>query len=164
MPWRQRFVTTRRHPLAFTGYAITFMLGLTFLIRPFVEHSILISLNPVWRALWIFELISGGLMGMAILSLPPRDEKRWPDLADLIRLEAIAAFVSAAGLFTYAAGIIDIAGWINAAWILVGFLALGMIARAVQARFFDAKKIESLAGLVDEVARQETMRHEKEGE
>jgi len=134
-PWRQRYITTRRHPLAFAAFLVTATLGLMYAVGLLSTSPTFDGVAHIWRLLWRWEMVTGGLGGVLALSLPPRTSPRWPDLADMLRFEGIAALVSGIGLITYGTGIIMAFGVHRGTttWALLYILGVGMLYRGIQA-------------------------------
>jgi len=145
MPWRQRFITSRRHPLALASYLVTLVLGLLFLVH--VIDTSFLPVSQTWKILWRIELVAGGASGLAFSLIRPRVSPHWPDLADVLRLEGIAALVSTIGFATYIVAIEDVAGpGVHAVTVLLSIMSLGMLGRSVQC-FRDSSFVERMAAL-----------------
>lgn len=145
--WRQRYITTRRHPFAFGVYTLTLMLGILF-----ATHSLGVipfdNVRRLWQMLWTWEMISGGAVGVFALVVPVKPYPNWPDLADCLRFEGIAAIVSAFGLVTYAFAVTETFDALGAGALLIGTLGVVCGYRAWQA-IRDSAYTERLAALAD---------------
>lgn len=149
-----RAITSRRHPLAFAAYAMVLMMGLIFVTEwldigavPIFSH-----LHRYWIWLWEYELVTGGLVSLVTLTLRPRVSPHWPDLADLLHLEAIGAFVSACGVLTYLLAAISLLGLdrVGPSGTILGVLFVGLVIRSFTA-LSDARQVERLGRVVDAV-------------
>lgn len=148
MPWRLRFLTTRTHPLAYTAYACTFLLGLCLTFGFLVTNPVQdIHMWVAW--LWKLELVTGGAVAFTVLCIRPRIAPRWPDLVDLLRAESIGAFVSGMGFIIYAYRIWAIYDSLLMPTLVLGTMGLGMLVRAGQA-FREANEAEYLSAVYDE--------------
>lgn len=151
-PWRQKYLTTRRHPLAMTSYACTLVLGIVFTFN-ILETTSLPGVRPLWDWAWKLMLDTGGLFGVVALLTKPRLSPKWPDLADLLHIEAIAAFVSGLGFIVYAVSITNLVHHLAGSVAVLFVMGAGMLWRSVQARS-EAKKAEYLARVYDDAHRQ----------
>jgi len=149
-----RTITSRRHPLAFAAYSMVLMLGIIFVTRwldigavPIFAH-----LDRVWIYLWEWELVSGGAVSILALCARPRLSPHWPDLADLLHIEAIGAFVGACGVLTYLLAAIKLLGLskVGPSGTILALLSLGLLYRAVQG-LRDARHVARLGRVVDAV-------------
>jgi hypothetical protein len=126
MPWRNKYIAPRRHPLALATYGLVFLMGVLFMAGQF--HSDVIDAllgTSLWRQVWEWLLAVGGLAGL-VGSL-------WRgDLENGLWLERLGAIAGMFGLLTYASGITIIVGIDAPTWLLLGVLALGCLLRAVQ--------------------------------
>lgn len=142
-------IVTRRHPLAFAVYSVVFLLGCVFVFHaygPHTESELFPGISRWWIAAWKWMMVSGGLGAMVCLSTKPRTDGHWPDLADLLHLEGIAAIVAGFGLLTYTVAIVDLTGFADArpALLIYGALILGHVWRGWQA-ISDGRRLEVLA-------------------
>lgn len=156
MPWRSQYLTTRRHPLALALYAVTLLYGIFF----FTHASDVATLHQVshaWRWLWRLEFVTGGGMGLIAAFWKVKAEPGWPDLADCIRVEAIAAFVSGMAFLTYAVSVeLLFRDFSPPTLFQLGIVALfvaGFFWRAVQA-IIESRRVEELGLLVDNTREQ----------
>lgn len=153
-------VMTRRHPLAMALYMVVFLLGIIFVTHfgygQHTEKDLFpgVSEWAIWG--WKVCMVGGGGGAFIVLCLNPRPSPHWPDLADLLHLEGIAAIVAATGLLTYLVAIIDVMGWHQSgpALVLYGVIILGHAARATQA-IKDSVRLERLANRAQVVIDQE---------
>lgn len=148
MLWKERYVTTRRHPLAFATYLVTLVFGLLFATGILDTSVVFSELNPIWQILWEWELVSGGAVAAISLFVRPRVFPHWPDLADVLRFEGIGGLVGGLGMGTYAIVLVSILGLASYAWVLMTILALGMIYRGIQA-IVESSRVERLGALND---------------
>ena len=143
-------VTSRRHPLAFAVYLLVLVMGLIFVFHWFGVHAAQHALFPHvpgWVILmWKWEMVSGGFGASGALLTRPRLSPHWPDIADLLHIEAIGALVCAFGLTTYATAITNLVGFQKAAPSLSLYTLLigGLVFRGIQA-FAEARRLERLA-------------------
>lgn len=143
-------VVTRRHPLAVASYTFTLILGLIFLVHWYgtrVDERVLFHGIPVWVIWsWKLELFLGSAAALVGVLARPRMSPHWPDIADLLHLEAIGAALSGFGLLTYAVAIVDLVGLHAASPDLAVFAPLiaGRFFRSVQA-LREGRSLESLA-------------------
>lgn len=132
MTWKQRNITSRRHPFAFGVYLLTLMLGVCFTFHIFGVLSF-DGVREVYQIMWRAEMLSGGLMGIVSLVLPVKPYPNWPDLADCLRLESISSIVCGFGLLTYAVAISVAFDALGAGALLIGTLGMFCWFRGVQA-------------------------------
>lgn len=138
MPWRNKFIAPRRHPLALSAYAVILLLGFLFVIGVFQSEVIDQLLHgPFWRTVWEWLLTIGGAVSLV-------GALWWRDLEDALWLERLGAIASVSGLLTYSIAISTIAGFQASTWLLLGVLALGCLARAVQITA-EMRRIQRLA-------------------
>lgn len=148
MPWRMRYLTTRAHPLAIASYCCTFLLGFCLTFGLFGTRA-LSGVDPLFDWTWRLELLTGGLAGMVLCSIRPRISPGWPDLADLLRLEAIGAFVGGSGFVIYAYSITELAHEPTLPATVLGAMGLGMVTRSIQA-FIEGRRAQHLAAVYDQ--------------
>lgn len=148
--WRERYVTSRRHPLALAAYAVTMVFGLLFLTGVMDTSVVFAELNPIWQILWEWELFLGGGLAFLSCAIRPRQWPHYPDLADMLRSEGVGALVGGLGMGTYSVVLVTLLGWSSYAWILMALLGLGMIVRAIQA-MIESTRVEQL-GVLTKVA------------
>lgn len=144
-PWRQRFITSRRHPLAFASYLVTFILGGLFAVGV-LDTDAFTNLHPFWKIVWEAELVAGGAAGLVMLLVKPRIKPHWPDLADVLRLEAIAAFVGGLGFLTYCVSLSSATHRFSSVDVLLGVMGCGMLVRSAQA-LYECRYVEQMAEL-----------------
>lgn len=143
-------IVTRRHPIAIASYLFTLMFGLVFVFGLLDSSRAVIDLFPgisEWLIrLWEAELTLGSLACVAAMVLPVRQFPQWPDLADLLHVEAIGAFVSGLGLATYLVAMTELHGWpdVTPDLSVFGTLAVGRFWRSAQA-FKEHTRLEKLA-------------------
>jgi hypothetical protein len=143
-------VISRRHPLALAMYAVVFLLGMIFLTHfgygSHTEADLFPGVSPwaIWG--WKVMMVTGGGGAFAVLCTNPRPSPHWPDLADLLHLEGIAALVAGLGLTVYLVALLDIMGWhqIGPAVAVYGVIIVGHGFRAFQA-LKDSYRLERLA-------------------
>jgi|SRR3954464_14272169 len=149
MPWRMRYLTTRDHPLAYGLYTATFLLGLT-LLTGYVDTVSLHGFDQVMAIMWKLQMLTGGLAALWAIWQKPRMTPNWPDLGDLLRVEAIAAGQAACGYGVYTWSIILFQGRLSIPALVLGVIGVGLFARCVQA-YKESEQAERLALLYDEV-------------
>lgn len=142
-------IVSRRHPLAFAVYGAVFLIGMVFVVHaygPHTESELFPGISRYWIAAWKWMMVSGGLGAMVCLCTKPRTDGHWPDLADLLHLEGIAAMVAGFGLATYLFAIVDLTGFVTArpAILIYGALIVGHVWRGGQA-ISDGRRLEVLA-------------------
>lgn len=126
MPWRNKYIAPRRHPLALSAYSVIFLLGFLFIIGVFKSAALDQLLgSEFWRVVWEWLLTIGGGFGL-VGALWRRD------LEDGLWAERLGDVVSMFGLFVYAGALTSAVGFEVSTWLLLGVLALGCIWRAVQ--------------------------------
>lgn len=128
MPWRARYITSRRHPLALAVYLMLLLMGALFIGGVFDSRILTDVIGIGWQDAWQWLLVLGGGTGLIGVLWP---EKR---LDDALAIEMAGATASTCGLLVYTVSIIVAIGWGNAVWLLLGVLALGCAARGEQAR------------------------------
>jgi hypothetical protein len=149
MPWRMRYLTTRDHPLAYGLYAATFLLGLT-LLTGYVDTVSLHGFDQVMAILWKLQMLTGGLAALWAIWQKPKMTPHWPDLGDLLRVEAIAAGQGACGYMVYTWSLILLQNRLSIPALVLGVVGLGLFARCIQA-YKESEQAERLALLYDEV-------------
>lgn len=138
MPWRNRFIAPRQHPLALSNYGMIFLLGLLFVVGVFQSQVIDELLHSsIWRLVWEWLLTVGG--GLGFIGAVWRG-----DLDNGLWLERLGAMTSVSGLLTYAGAITYIAGFTASTWLLLGVLALGCLCRSVQITI-EMRRVKKLA-------------------
>lgn len=147
-------VIMRRHPLAMALYGVVFLLGLVFVLHWYahgVSEKTLFPGVSEWAIFaWKWMMVSGGGGALICLWAKPRPSPHWPDLADLLHLEGIAAIVGAFGLFTYLIVVINLMGFSDSApaVVIYGVIVVGHFVRAYQA-IWDASRLQRLATLAE---------------
>jgi hypothetical protein len=149
MPWRMRYLTTRDHPLAYGLYTATFLLGLT-LLTGWVDTVSLHGFDQIMAILWKLQMLTGGIMALWAIWQKPKMTPHWPDLGDLLRVEAIAAGQAACGYLVYTWSIIEFQNRVSIPALVLGVVGIGMLARCIQA-YKESEQAERLALLYDEV-------------
>ena len=144
--WRERYVTSRRHPLAWATYLLVSIFGLLFVLDFLTTDAIFDTLNPLWRYLWEYELLVGGAVAFSALVRRPKVYPHWPDLADVLRFEGLGALVSGLGMVTYGVVLLNLLGLHSYSWTLMAVLGAGLIARGVQA-IMESGRVEQLGAL-----------------
>jgi len=142
-PWREKHITTRRHPLAFASYLVTAVMGALFVLGV-IDTQAFENLPGAWTYLWEAELTSGGVAGVFFLLIKPRISPHWPDLADCLRMESIGAFISGLGFLTYCVALTTATHRFSSVDVLLGVMGAGMIVRAAQA-LRECRYVEHLA-------------------
>lgn len=143
-------------------YAMVLVLGLIFVFQLFGAHKTQAAIFPHipgWVIfLWKWEMTLGATLSLFGLACPARAKGHWPDLADLLHMEGIGAFVSAFGLATYATATISLTGLHNAypGLIIYGVLVAGHIWRGVQS-LREARRLEMIVEVLSHI---EEARHE----
>lgn len=146
----------RRHPLALALYLVVFLLGLVFITHWYgpnhTEADLFPHVSPWAIFAWKWMMLTGGGVATLSLLLKPRTTGLWPDLADLLHFEGIAAFVAGWGLLIYLVVIVHVTGVSQSgpALALYGVLILGHWWRGAQA-IADANRLETLATLTQHV-------------
>jgi len=149
-------ITSRRHPLALSAYLMVGLMGLIFITGWLdtggVEHALFGHLPRGWVWAWEYELLTGGWLGVVSILTKPRLSPKWPDLADLLHFEAIAAFVAASGVTTYIVAIAHVLGWhkVGPTALLLSVLSGGLLYRSFRA-LSEARHVERLGRVVDAV-------------
>jgi hypothetical protein len=146
---------TRRHPLALALYAVVFMLGMIFLTHfgygAHTEADLFpgVSEWAIWG--WKVLMVVGGGGALVVLGTNPRPSPHWPDIADLLHLEGIAAIIAAMGLVVYVVAIIAAHGLPQSgpALTVYGVIIGGHIVRAYQV-IYDAMRLQRLAQLAED--------------
>lgn len=128
MPWRARYITTRRHPLAWSAYGVVFLLGLLFLLNVLDSHALNQLIGPWWQIAWQWLMVTGGAIATLGLAV---SAKR---LEVALTLELVGASAAFWGCVVYCMSIILAIGWSSSSWLLLGVLALGCGVRALQIR------------------------------
>jgi hypothetical protein len=128
MPWRARYLTSRRHPLALSVYALTALYGLLLFIGAFDSTALSQTVGTVVQIVWQWLLILGGTTGLI--------STRWPERAveDALTLESAGAAAAWFGMTAYTVAVLAVYGWSAPGWLLFACLAAGLGARAWQAR------------------------------
>lgn len=141
---------TRRHPMAAGLYAVVMLLGAIFVFHLYAANRTESQLFPGidhWVTfLWKWMLVLGGAGALFTISLSPRVSPHWPDLSDLLHLEAIFAVVAAFGLLVYVGVVIHLQGIAQSyqAIAIYAVMIVSHVWRAVDA-VKDAKRLEELA-------------------
>jgi predicted MFS family arabinose efflux permease len=143
MPWRARYITSRRHPLAVAVYVLLLVMGVLFLTGAFDSRALTDVIGAGWQDAWQWLLVVGGTGGVAGVLWPERR------LDDALAIEMAGATASFFGLTVYAVAVVLAAGWGNAAWLLFGVLAAGCAVRAEQTRR-EMGRLDELAASVAE--------------
>lgn len=127
MPWR-KLITTRRHPFAWTMYAVAALSGWLYVGGvfdaqvPALAHAVG---GVVWAWILIWMLAIGGLVGLVGLLIP----NRWID--DALSVEMLGAALSLFGTGTLIGVIISFGGWDTTGWMGDTILAAGYGGRAI---------------------------------
>jgi len=130
-------ITTRRHPLALSVYALVGILGVLFITRGVHSAAISRTISPLWIFVWEWTMAVGG--ALAVIGIV------WPRRLDWgLFLESTGAALAMFGMATYTGVIIYIAGWRNPTWVLMGCLTLGLGLRAAGAAR-DLGKVQAAA-------------------
>lgn len=137
MPWRNRYITTRRHPHGIAVYLLTMLMGVFFLTGVFDSVALDGAIGHDWQIAWQLLIALGGAVALAGVAWP---QKR---LEDGLMLESTGAAATGCGLTVYSVALLLAGGWSTAAWLLLLILAVGAWWRSVQARS-DARRIEQL--------------------
>lgn len=143
-------IVSRRHPLAFALYMVVFLLGAVFVFHWYAANRSETDLFPGIPHLWIFAwkwmMVCGGGGAVITLLINPRPSPKWPDIADLLHMEAIAAIVAAFGMTVYIVVVVHLEGWVGStqALAIYGTLILGHIWRGAQA-IKDSFRLQQLA-------------------
>lgn len=128
-------LTTRRHPLAFASYMVAAVLGGTLLLG-LAETVVVHGMTLFTRWVWEIMLSVGGVGGVMTLLMRPRMAHGWPDLVDLLHLEAIMAFACSIGFLTYWLSLLEYGDYhllTSPGGLALATLAFGMAWRSVQA-------------------------------
>jgi hypothetical protein len=151
-------VEMRRHPLAFTMYGIVCFLGLIFILHLYgpnrSDHDLFPGVSSWAIFTWKWMMVVGGAGAVTALAVNPRHSPHWPDLADLLHIEAVFAIVAAFGMLVYIVVVVHLQGWDDSyqALVIYGALIFGHVARGVQA-IIDAIRLEGLAQALLEESR-----------
>jgi hypothetical protein len=137
MPWRNKYIVNRRHPLAVAAYLMTGVVGALFVFGVVDSAVISQQLDAIWQVMWEWLMFLGGLGGLAGVFWP-RDR-----LDDALTLEMTGSAMSACGWFTYMIAVSVAVGWSAPAWLVFGVLGLGLVVRSIQT-FFDRRKVERI--------------------
>lgn len=142
-------VETRRNPLAFSMYAVVMALGLIFVFHLFAqnrtEHDLFPHVSPWAIFAWKWMMSVGGLASTVTLLFNPRPSPHWPDIVDLLHLEAIFAGISSVGLAIYLIVVVHLTGFEASyqAIAFFGFIILGHVWRTKDC-VVDARKLVKL--------------------
>lgn len=145
-------IISRRHPLAIALYTVVCLLGVVFVLHWYSanrsESDLFPGVTPWAIFAWKWMMVTGGGGALAAVLTRPRVSPHWPDLADLLHLEAIAAFVAAFGMLVYLVVVVHLAGLDQSgqALAIYGVLILGHVWRGLQA-VKDARRLEQLAAI-----------------
>lgn len=137
MPWRTRYISSRRHPIGVGLYLFTLVLGVFFLTDVIESTPITMVIGTGWQIAWEAQLTAGG--AFAIIGVV------WPwSLDEATSLESVGAFLCGTGLLTYAAAIVQVVGFSSPAWIILAILAVSSLCRVVQI-WWGKRRITELA-------------------
>jgi hypothetical protein len=145
-------IISRRHPLAVSLYTVVLLLGVVFVFHWYSANRSQSDLFPgvsPWAIFaWKWMMVTGGGGALAAVLSRPRTSPHWPDLADLLHLEAIAAFVAAFGMLVYLIVVVHLAGLSQSgqALAIYGVLIVGHVWRGTQA-VKDSGRLEQLAAI-----------------
>lgn len=154
MPWRSRYITSRRHPYAFAVYATLLALG-ALIAGNVLDSSLITAVVGVgWQDAWEVLLIGGGAIGLAGVLWPQQR------LDDGLAVEMAGATACTFGLTVYSVAVIVALGWTSPGWVLFGLLAAGCTARAEQCRR-DGRRLDLLAKELTVAKRRAAERDEK---
>lgn len=138
MPWRARYITTRRHPYAIGCYAMLLALGVLIASNVLDSSLITAAVGVGWQDAWELLLLIGGTGGLAGVLWP---EKR---LDDAMAVEMAGAIACTAGLLVYAIADVIALGWGSPGWVLFGILAAASGCRACQCKL-EMHRLDDLA-------------------
>ena len=125
MPWRPRYLSSRRHPVAVGLYLVLLLMGAFFVSGLFNSQAISSVVGPGWQTAWEWQLLIGGVLTLVGVIWP------W-DLDEATGLEQAGAVLGATGFLTLAAAIVQVAGWANPSWVIYGVLAVSLFGRTFQ--------------------------------
>lgn len=140
---------TRRHPMAIGLYAVVMLLGAIFVFHLYApnrnEAQLFPGVNHWITFTWKWSMLLGGLGAITAIWLTPRVQPHYPDLVDLLHLEAIFAIVSTFGLLVYIYVVVRLEG-VSQSYQAIGVYAAMVIAHAARAYQCskDAKRLEAL--------------------
>lgn len=139
MPWRNRYIATRRHPLALSCYAMCGLIGAFFLLDLFGTTSTSQTTTSGWQLAWEWELLLGGAGGFTGAVWPTARH-----LDDALSGESAAALLAGFGFLSWALSSGVQSDWQSPGYLVFAVLAAGFITRSWQARR-DRRKWRDLA-------------------
>lgn len=128
MPWRARYIESRRHPQALSSYAMGAVIGLFFLTGLFESAATASVTTSGWQLAWEWEVFAGGIVGFAGAAWPTSKH-----LDDALNAEALGALLSGFGFATWALTAAVQSQWASPAAVVFGIVALGFLVRCWQA-------------------------------
>jgi hypothetical protein len=148
MPWRNRFIAPRRHPLALACYTMCALLGLFFLLGLFDSQATAQATSAGWQIAWEWELLVGGTVGLASALWPAVQR-----LDDALTGESLGAVLAGFGFLSWAVSSAVASGWASPGYVVFAVIAVGFGARSWQA-LLDRRMWLALAGqITDEATR-----------
>lgn len=129
MPWRAKYITTRRHPLALACYAMSALIGAFFVFGLFQAQSTSEATTNGWQTAWEWELLLGGAIGLISAC--------WPSvrhLDDALSGESMASVIAGFGFLSWAVSAGSASQWSSPAFIVFSVVAVGFGARSLQAQ------------------------------
>lgn len=128
MPWRARYIESRRHPLALACYGMSGLLGLCFLFNLFQSPATSNVTTSGWQLAWEWELALGGVIGFLGAVWPAVQH-----LDDALNAEALGSMLGAVGFATWAFTSAVQSDWASPASLVFIVIALGFAFRTWQA-------------------------------
>lgn len=150
-------IVMRRHPFSFTLYGIVTMLGTIYVFHLYGagrgDHDLFGNTSEWAIFAWKWLMVSGGLGAILAVLLNPRLHPHWPDIVDLLHIEAIFAGTAAGGMAVYLAVDIHLQGVEQAyqATGIYGLLIAGHVWRSIQCAR-DANHLQDLQEALDAAA------------
>lgn len=162
-------VTSRRHPLAFSVYLLVLVLGAVFVFHLFGSHqtqnTLFPGIEPWVISMWKWMMCGGAALSLFGLLCKERTTPGWPDIADLLHLEAIGAVLQGFGMLVYTTAAVFVYHHMHKpltdaipGLVIYGAIIAGLVWRGVQA-IQDARRLERLATML---ALEEARRHAAE--
>jgi len=151
-------IEMRRHPLSYAAYGVVAIVGLAFVFHQygrFTEAQLFPGVSPWAIFAWKWMMVLGGLGCIVSLLVEPRPRPKWPDMADLLHIEAVFALVAAVGMLIYLVVQIHITGFSQGKITIgvFGLLIVGHLWRGIQCRR-DARTLEALATAAEKAAQE----------